>query len=248
MLSQLTIITATRNSEATIQNCLKSVQRVLKDYNFQHIIVDGNSTDQTMKHLRKYARSNDNVIINEQEPSGIYSALNLGIDLSTSEYVMFLHSDDVLLDTFRSVIEKGFTADVYFFGVEIIYSKNIYRQYYPFKFNSKYLDAIYPPPHTGMIVKLACLKNYKFDPKYKIASDYKQLLQLAGNLTLEKVYKKLKIVSMSAGGASTDFKNGSNIFFEEKSILQEQRFSLKTFILIAKKLSKLFMFRYGEAK
>ena len=47
----LTIITTTLNSENTIQRCLKSISPLSKIIT-QHIIIDGGSTDQTIRKIK----------------------------------------------------------------------------------------------------------------------------------------------------------------------------------------------------
>lgn len=246
-MSKLSIITLTFNSGAYIQRCLSSVRQVLKDIDFEHIIIDGNSTDGTLEYINTYANSYENVTIHNQTPSGIYSALNLGIKSCTRDYVLFLHSDDILLEEFKSFLEKKLTSDIYFCGVEIMYKNKFYRKYKPYYFASKYMNAIYPPPHTGMVIRLECLKKYQFDVKYKIASDYMQLLELLQKSELTKTYVQAFIVSMASGGKSTKLTNSIKIFEEELKILHEQRISFKILILIVKKLCKVFTFRYGKA-
>lgn len=247
-MSKLSIITATFNSAAHIERCLNSVRKVLKDIDYEHIIIDGNSTDGTLEYIDAYANMYENVKVYNQPPHGIYSALNLGIKSCTGDYVFFLHSDDTLLKSFKSVLGSNFTSDIYFCGVKIKYKNKFYRKYNPIYFSSKYLNAIFPPPHTGMIIRLEVLKKYQFDTKYKIASDYMQLLKLLQNPDLTKTYIQTYIVLMASGGASTKFANGPKIFAEEMKILSEHRALFKVPILLAKKLCKIFTFRYSKVQ
>jgi glycosyltransferase len=243
-MTRLSIITATFNSAPHIQRCLSSVSKVLQGIDYEHIIIDGISTDGTLEYITYYASLYENVVVCNQPPNGIYSALNLGVNLCSGDYVMFLHSDDVLLDDFRYILENELVSDVCFCGVEIFYKNGIYRKYMPYHFPSKLMYSIYPPPHTGMVLKSSVLKNFKFDLKYEIASDYKQLLELLDDSRFTKTYLKVCVVLMASGGASTKLKNTRKIFLEECSILSEKGFFLKNSIVIAKKISKIFSFRY----
>ena len=81
---KISVITATWNSGATIEDTLRSV--LDQTYgNIEHIIVDGNSDDSTMETVRKYAdkyRSRGLELKWVSEPDkGIYDAMNKGITL-----------------------------------------------------------------------------------------------------------------------------------------------------------------------
>lgn len=86
------IITCTKNSERYIRTCLKSV-KTQNFRDFEHIIVDGHSTDDTIKLV---SRATSNLI--SAKPRGIAHAMNLGIAQSRGKYLYFLNSDDSLYD------------------------------------------------------------------------------------------------------------------------------------------------------
>ncbi len=71
-MADISIITATFNAEATIQNCLSSAQNQ-QDVSIEHIIIDGESKDRTVD----IVRSNGHVSLLISEPDdGIYDAMN----------------------------------------------------------------------------------------------------------------------------------------------------------------------------
>ncbi len=91
---KITLITATYNSELNIADCLKSVAN--QSYkNIEHIVIDGGSTDNTMK-IVKAAPSVTKYI--SEPDKGIYDALNKGIQMATGVVIGFVHSDDMLAD------------------------------------------------------------------------------------------------------------------------------------------------------
>jgi glycosyltransferase involved in cell wall biosynthesis len=98
---KITIITACYNGAETIEDTIRSVAS--QTYrNIEHIIVDGNSTDNTMEIV---ARNRDKVSIVVSEPDdGVYHAMNKGLRLASGDVIGFLNSDDVYVD--EHVLDK----------------------------------------------------------------------------------------------------------------------------------------------
>ena len=51
----ISIITVTKNSSKTLDRCLKSLKKQ-KFKDFEHLIIDGNSTDKTIKIIKENAK------------------------------------------------------------------------------------------------------------------------------------------------------------------------------------------------
>ena len=98
---QISVITVCRNSEKTLENTILSILSQTNK-NFEYIIVDGNSHDNTKKIIEKY-RKYIKFYISEKD-NGIYDAINKGIKNSTGEIVSVLNSDDAYYD--RNVLSN----------------------------------------------------------------------------------------------------------------------------------------------
>lgn len=85
-----TIITCTKNSARFLPKCLTSVKSQ-SFRNFEHLIVDGNSTDDTLAILKK-----NHLYSISTPPRGIANAMNLGLAKARGQYIYFLNSDDSL--------------------------------------------------------------------------------------------------------------------------------------------------------
>lgn len=84
---KFSIITVCKNAEVTIENTILSVlNQAYCDY--EYIIVDGVSTDKTLDIVNKY-RGNIAKIISETD-SGLYDAMNKGINAASGEYLFLL--------------------------------------------------------------------------------------------------------------------------------------------------------------
>ena len=106
---KLSIITINYNNAAGLKKTLDSV--AVQTYtDFEHIIVDGASSDGSVDIIREYEKNLTSRLkwLSEKD-TGIYNAMNKGIKMATGEYLLFLNSGDYLVD--KSVIEKVFAND-----------------------------------------------------------------------------------------------------------------------------------------
>lgn len=90
------IVTVCYNSEKTIARTLESVLvQEFKDY--EYIIVDGNSKDNTLNILHEYESKFEGRMKIKSEPDkGIYDAFNKGIQRSNGIYIWIVNSDDYI--------------------------------------------------------------------------------------------------------------------------------------------------------
>lgn len=111
---KISIVSPSYNQGIFIEAAIKSVLDQ-KYPNFEHIIIDGGSTDDTLKILKKYPH-----LIWVSEPDeGQSDAINKGFRLATGKYIGWLNVDDYYLPgTFSSVI-NAFASDN---SIDAVYS------------------------------------------------------------------------------------------------------------------------------
>ncbi|MDE6391954.1 MAG: glycosyltransferase [Muribaculaceae bacterium] len=103
----ISIITITFNAARTITPTLLSIAgQTFRE--FEHIIVDGASGDETLSIARRFP---DTRILSEKD-SGLYDAMNKGIRLARGKYLLFLNSGDAfhskdVLSAYASRAERG---------------------------------------------------------------------------------------------------------------------------------------------
>ena len=102
---KFSIITATFNSEKTVERAVRSVmEQGITD--IEHIIVDNCSSDNTLKIISE-CKSPFVKVISEPD-NGIYDAFNKGLKAASGEVISFLNSDDYYLDAALKKISDAF--------------------------------------------------------------------------------------------------------------------------------------------
>jgi glycosyltransferase involved in cell wall biosynthesis len=90
----ISIVTCTYNSEKFVGANFSSVYNQTYK-NYEHIIIENNSTDNTQKIAKEYHRLNKNKVkIYKINPMGISPAFNEGIRRASGKYLIHLNSDD----------------------------------------------------------------------------------------------------------------------------------------------------------
>lgn len=123
------IIIPVYNAAADIENALKSVcDQHFRD--FEIIVMDGVSTDDTAAIVRKKATADNRIKLVVEKDAGIYDAMNKGIALAAGKWVYFLGSDDVLhndevLRTVHDLLQED-KADVWYGDVLIMPGRERY--------------------------------------------------------------------------------------------------------------------------
>lgn len=108
---KLSIITVNRNNAAGLDQTIQSViKQTFRD--FEYIIIDGASTDQSVEVIKKYS-ANISYWVSEKD-SGIYNAMNKGIRRASGEYLFFLNSGDIFLtdDSLKQFFDLGYEEDI----------------------------------------------------------------------------------------------------------------------------------------
>jgi glycosyltransferase involved in cell wall biosynthesis len=205
---KVSIITVTFNSEKYLEETLVSI--FSQSYSdIESIVIDGKSTDGTLSILHKY----QNKITYISEPdTGIYDAMNKGIELATGDIIGILNSDDVLFDT--EVINKvvnSFSSDVdCIYGNVILVneSNKILRNYSSANFKLKDFEFGHMPPHPSFYVRKESFQKYgNYNITFKISADYDLLLRFLYIHKLRSKYLDFILVKMRDGGISSSFKN-----------------------------------------
>ena len=104
---KLSIIIPVCNVEKYIGPCLESIYRQgLSDGDFEVIVVNDGSTDNSMKVVEGIRLHHHNIQIIHQDHAGPSVCRNEGMEMAKGEYVLFVDSDDLLMDNGLTVLLK----------------------------------------------------------------------------------------------------------------------------------------------
>ncbi len=90
----VSIIVPVYNVEQYIERCLKSLVEQTCSCNYEIVIVNDGTKDNSMEIVRRFADEYKFIKIIEQENGGLSSARNTGIANAIGEYIAFVDSDD----------------------------------------------------------------------------------------------------------------------------------------------------------
>jgi glycosyltransferase len=224
---KISIITPTYNSEKTVNKCINSILK--QSYkNYEHIIIDNLSNDQTLKKIKDaYFSKNmlDNLRIISEKDDGISDAFNKGIKAASGEIVTILNSDDHYYseDVFERVIEEFNKPNVMLVHGNIIFKDDLYGSNIRMPLLCDVRKAM-PFNHPTMFLRKDVYKMIgTFNTNYRYAMDFDLAVRLnkhISNSNFSAAYLNSEpLVVMNAGGAS--WANEIKSTYETKQILIE---------------------------
>jgi glycosyltransferase involved in cell wall biosynthesis len=201
------IITVVKNDENNIIKTIASVNSQ-SFKNFEYIIIDGSSVDNTLKNIKKREKNFD-ILISEKD-KGIYYAMNKAAKIASGKIIVYVNCGDKLTKNALRIIQKKFKVsknlDFVFGTVRRHYTKNTILKYgvnikrlnYNFDFATTH--------STGFFIKRKIFKKLKyFNTRYKYSADYDLYYRLIiKNKSCGSSTKKNELIGiMKAGGYSS---------------------------------------------
>ncbi|HZK65325.1 MAG TPA: glycosyltransferase family 2 protein [Puia sp.] len=206
MSLRVSIITATYNSAATIEETMRSVDE--QDYpSIEHIIVDGQSKDDTLRIIEKFPHTSK--IICEKD-DGIYDAMNKGIQASGGDIIGILNSDDFyahagvishVVDAFQDDSVQACYGDLQYFHIQD--PGRITRTWKSGNFQPASFYWGWMPPHPTFFVRRSVYDQVGlFETSLRSASDYEMMLRILLKNKMRACYIPEVLVKMRTGGIS----------------------------------------------
>ncbi len=165
---KISIITVTKNSEKFLQETIDSLSKQTHQ-NFEHIIVDGASTDKTLDIIKK---NSPNITKWISEPDqGLYYAMNKGLRLCSGDIVGILNSDDIYYPDTLSIVNTYFFKKKIDFLFGTVFKHKLMHGFYPKKIHWTF--GFYTTHSVGFFIKkISQDKIGPYNTKYKWSADY----------------------------------------------------------------------------
>jgi len=235
-LPLISIISPSLNQGKYIEDMILSVKN--QNYkNIEHIIIDGCSSDNTIKILKKYENTYNMKWISEYD-KGQSDAINKGFKLAKGDIVGELDSDDLLFNSYSiSNIVNGFQK---YHKADIIYGDNIVideannilkvRKTIPwFNYDRLLRSDFIAQPSAYM--RKDIIKNNYMDININLPMDYEYWLRIAKN-EAQFCHIDYFISAVRRHKSSKSIKKKSELFIKSKEIqiIYGQKFDIKYYI------------------
>lgn len=204
----ISVVTIVYNDIAHIAQTMDSV--VMQSYeNLEYIIIDGNSNDGTKERILGYIKDCAEITLEEsntakssprfytqathttkkhltfkflsEKDSGIYDAMNKGIELATGQWCNFMNCGDRFYDS-HTILElftrffamcdganhSDFATFIIYGDTQICYDENHSKILHSKTTNHKYRHHF---THQSAFIASALMKTYHYDTRFKIAGD-----------------------------------------------------------------------------
>lgn len=180
----ISILTPSFNRAGLIAEAVKSV--LAQDYpDFEHIIIDGASTDGTLDVLAHYPHLH---IISEPD-QGMYDAINKGLQATRGDLIGWLNSDDLLLPgafhTLAGASSQYMEAPAFSGAVDYISldspHRGVYREYPAVIDDDHYWERIVDCPATnGWFMRPFIYEKVgQYNTRYRFIADREYLIRVA---------------------------------------------------------------------
>lgn len=210
---KLSIITVNYNDAIGLERTIKSV--ISQTYHdFEFIIIDGGSTDESVEVIKKYEEHIDYWV--SEHDGGIYCGMNKGLHQAQGEYVNFMNGGDCFYSP--QVLEQIFSLGI---ETDIITGTHVGSPHPNIGKNgvTMYDLCTGAIDHQASFIKREVALRHPYDEKYKIVSDWKFFIEalIIDNCTF--YYTDTIVVNVDMSGISNSNKVLNNQ--EREAVLNE---------------------------
>ncbi len=204
---KISVVTAVFNRVSTIGQAMESVQRQTHPL-VEHVIQDGCSSDGTLNAIATFANETTQLV--SERDSGIYDAINRGIQRASGDVIGLMHSDDFFSNdsvlakvahAFADPMIEGVYGDLHYVSADN--PARVVRHWYSGQYEASLLKFGWMPPHPTLYLRRDVFERFGlYDTSFSIAADYDAILRylFKGRITLSYIPEVL--VTMRLGGES----------------------------------------------
>ena len=181
---KISVVTVVKNHEIGLQSTYERLCRQL-EVEWEMIVVVGTSEDGTLQYAREFEKTDFRVHAIEQQSSGIYDAMNVGLALAIGDFIWFMNAGDrfassmTLTHASMALLKSGTGVLIGGHQIESSAGAHVYNlregkvSSLQFAFNRR------GGCHQSMIFKTSILKEIGgFNLSYSLASDFELVLKV----------------------------------------------------------------------
>jgi glycosyltransferase involved in cell wall biosynthesis len=219
----ISIITPTYNSAKYLRETILSVENQINPADFEHIIVDGGSTDETKEISEKQGISKFYVL----EGSSMYEAIDFGFKQSKGDILCWLNSDDLFMNDTINYVSNFFTLnkDVNIIAGNTIYIDDCGNEMYKYRF-PKITNKMFKSFNTLYLCQPSVFwrRNVYFDKgglnlSYKLSADRDFIFRATENdrlVYVDKVLSMFRIHEHNLSKTNADLAKREDAFINER--------------------------------
>ena len=234
----LSIITINYNNAQGLEKTLKSVL-TQTCAQFEHVIVDGASTDNAVEIIQQYEKEATvrgiKVVWVSEKDKGIYNAMNKGIKMASGEYIQILNSGDclaadtVIAEMFSALKKKEFPEILYGNMLKTVDWKTYQRdncgansEYTPNSFLYFYNGTL---NHDCAYIKRSLFEKFGYyNEEMRICSDWEWYIRAIVLGNVSPVYVNIDVTIFDMNGVSESAGKNKHIILQERSEYLESAF------------------------
>jgi glycosyltransferase involved in cell wall biosynthesis len=202
------IITASYDSARVIRRVLISILN--QSYpDFEWIVQDGGSTDETLAILAKYP--DPRIKLQSGPDNGIYDAWNRAVARACGDWAIFLGCDDCFIHKHTLAQCHRYLRNLpdtkqFVFGAMLKGHNGKSDYLYNYSLSASYHRLLnnLGIPFPATFIRMALLKQEKFDTSYRIAGDYDYAARFITQQNLVRI--PVLVSYMERGGISDDMR------------------------------------------
>ena len=203
---KISLITVSYNSEETIRDTFESVRiQKTQGFDLEYIHVDGLSKDSTMDISMEF----DDIITKRisEKDSGIYNAMNKGIQMATGDVIGFLNSDDTfaekdILCSIMGEFKNNKLLSIVYGDIDYTTSTGKVKRKWRTGVQKSFKSGWHPPHPAFYAKKNVFSQHGGFDEDLRIAADFDLMLRFMEKANTVAYYIPRVFVKMKLGGES----------------------------------------------
>ena len=166
----ISIVTVVLNDYELFKDTASNISQLTYD-NFEYIVIDGQSTDNTLLAIKEFEPIVDKTL--SEKDKGLYDAMNKGIELASGEWVIFMNAGDKFAS--NKILTKLF-KDTNYDGIDILYGNALIS--YPGLKKHQPAGSIEDIKkgmqfcHQSALIRLDYHKTAKYNIRNKICADF----------------------------------------------------------------------------